>query len=290
LYHLGEFASTHAHLERVLAFCDPPSNRPPPFLFAVDHRAMALSFLPPTLLALGYPDQGLVRSGEALAYAQQLAHPHSLALALSRTCHFHCVARDWETVLARTEALNALSIEHGFVHYRAMGDLYRGGALAEQGQTPEGFALCHEALAVLGPGGANVSTLVLGLEAEVHHKAGGPEEALRLLTKAINLAQRTGERYFDAELHRLKGEVLCSVQESDAAEAESCFHHSLAVARKQRAKSWELRAAMSLARLWADQGRRTEAHDLLAPIYGWFTEGFDTADLKSAKAMLDDLA
>jgi class 3 adenylate cyclase/tetratricopeptide (TPR) repeat protein len=163
LYHLGEFASTRAHLERVLTFCDPPSNRPPPSVFAVDHRAMALSFLPPTHLALGYPDQGRARSREALAYARQLAHPHSLALVLSRTCHFHCVARDWEAVLARTEALMALSIEHGFVHYRAMGDLYRGGALAELGQAREALALCDQALADLGSGGANVSTLILGL-------------------------------------------------------------------------------------------------------------------------------
>jgi class 3 adenylate cyclase/predicted ATPase len=290
LYHLGEFASTREHLERVLNFCDPPSNRPPPSVFAVDHRAMALSFLPPTLLALGYPDQGHARSREALAYAQQLAHPHSLALALSRTCHFHCIARDWEAALAPTEALVALSIEHGFVHYSAMGDLYRGGALAELGQAREGFALCEEALAALGPEGANVSTLILGLQAEVHHKSGEPEEALRLLAKAINRARRTGECYFEAELRRLRGEALLSLQESHAAEAESCFQHALAVAHGQSAKMWGLRAATSLARLWRDQGRRAEACDLLAPVYGWFTEGFDTADLKEAKALLDQLA
>jgi class 3 adenylate cyclase/predicted ATPase len=287
-YHLGEFASTRGHLERVLEYCDPRSNFFPPSLFAVDHRAMALSFLAPTLLALGYPDQGRARSREALAYARQLAHPHSLALVLSRTCHFHCVARAWETLLAGTEALIALSIDHGFVHYRAMGDLYRGGALAELGQAGEGLALCEQALADLGPGGANVSTLILGLQAEVHHKSGEPEEALRLLTNAIDRAQRTGERYFEVELHRLKGEVLLSLPESDPAGAESCFRHGVAVAREQKAKLWELRTTASLARMWRDQGKRAEAYDLLVPVYGWFTEGFDTAVLKEARELLDE--
>jgi predicted ATPase len=290
LYHLGEFASTHAHLERVLTFCDPQSNRPPPSAFAVDHRAMALSFLPPTLLALGYPDQARARSGDALAYVRQLAHPHSLALVLSRTCHFYCVARDWEAVLVRTEALKALSIDHGFVHYRAMGDVYRGAALAELGQAGEGFPLCDQALACFGSGGANVSTLVLGLQAEVHHRSGQPQEALRALAEAIDRAERTGERYFEVELHRLKGEVLLSLPESDPAGAEGCFRHGVAVAREQKAKLWELRAATSLARLWRDRGKRAEARDLLAPVYGWFAEGFDTADLKDARALLTELA
>jgi predicted ATPase len=184
----------------------------------------------------------------------------------------------------------ALSIEHGFVHYRAMGDLYRGGALAELGQAREGLALCDQALADLGSGGANVSTLILGLQAEVHHKSGQPEEALRLLAEAINRAQRTGECYFEVELHRLKGEALLSLSETDLAGAESCFRHGIAVAREQNAKLWELRAATSLARLWRDQGKRHEAYDLLAPVYGWFTEGLDTADLNTAKALLEELA
>jgi predicted ATPase len=247
---------------------------------------MALSFSPPTLFALGYPDQARARSGEAVAYARQLAHPHSLALVLSRTCHFHCVARDWKATLAPTEALIAFSTEHGLVHYRAMGILYRGGALAELGQVREGFALCDQALAALGPGGANVSTLVLGLRADVQRKAGRGEEALHLLAEAIDRAERTGECYFEAELHRLKGEAL---QQTDSAQAEDCFREAIAVAQGQQAKSLELRAAMSLARLWADQGKRAEARDLLAPVYGWFNEGFDTADLKEAKALLDEL-
>jgi predicted ATPase len=171
-----------------------------------------------------------------------------------------------------------------------MGNLYRGGALAELGQAREALALCDQALADLGPGGANVSTLILCLQAEVHHNSGEPEEALRLLAKAINRAQRTGERYFEVDLHRIKGEVLLSLPESDPAGAAGCFGHGVALARKQKAKLWELRAATSLARLWRDQGGRAEANGLLAPIYGWFTEGFDTADLKDAKALLDELA
>jgi predicted ATPase len=207
-------------------------------------------------------------------------------MVLSRTCHFHCVARDWKAVLAWTDSLIALSIEHGFVHYRAMGELYRGGALAELGQAPEGFALCDQALGALGAGGANVSTLILGLRAEVHRKAGHPEQALRLLAAAIDRAERTGECYFEVELHRLQGEAL---QQTDSMQAEGCFRKAIAVAEVQQAKSLELRAATSFARLWPEQGRSAEAYELLAPVYGWFTEGFDTANLKDAKTLLDDL-
>jgi predicted ATPase/class 3 adenylate cyclase len=290
LYHLGEFARTRAHLEQVLALCQVQLDRHPPSLYASDHRVMALSFLPPTLLILGYADQARARHREALAYAREVGQPHSLALALDHAFQFHCVAHEWKAAHIQAQALVELSTEQGFSHYRARGTLYRGCALAASGQTREGFALCDQAFAVWQDTGANVMTLILGVQAEAHWKASRPEEALHLLEEVLDRVERTSERWFEAELHRLKGEVLISISERDGAEAESSFQRAVQVARGQSAKMWELRATISLARLWQEQSRRAEGHDLLARIYGWFTEGFDTTDLKEAKALLDELA
>jgi class 3 adenylate cyclase/predicted ATPase len=286
LYHLGEWTSACRHLERVILLYDALPKRPPPSLYAVDHRAMALAFLAPTLFALGYPDQARARCREALAYGRELAHPHSLALVLDELCEFHAVAHEWETVQDLAQDLVALSTEQGFSYWLAGGHVSSGCALAELGQIQEGLALYHRGSAVRRVG----YPLYLGLLAEAHHKAGELEEALRLLTEVLDRVKRTGECWFEPELHRLRGEVLSSLPGRDPVGAEACFQRAIAIARGQSAKMFELRAAASLARLWAEQGRRAEAHQLLAPVYGWFTEGFDTADLKCAKALLDQLA
>jgi predicted ATPase len=286
LYHLGEWAPARAHLEQVLVLYEAMPNRPPPSLYGADHRAMALAFLAPALFAMGYPDQARARRDEALAYAQQLDHPHSLALVLSHLCEFHSVAHEWQTVWDLAQALADLGAEQGFSHYLATGRVFGGCALAQLGQIREGLALYHRGSTVRRVG----FPLYQGVLAEAYQKVGEVAEALRLLGEVLDRVERTGERWFEAELHRLKGGVMLSVRNDSATEAEGCFRRAVAVAREQGARKWELRAATGLARLWAEQGRRAEAYDLLAPVYGWFTEGFDTADLQDAKALLDELA
>jgi predicted ATPase len=284
LYHLGRWPSARQHLERVIELYDALPNRPPASLYTVDHRAMALAFLVPTLFGLGYPSQARVQRHEALAYARELAHPHSHALVLTFLCKFHALAHEWEAAQDLAQVLIALSTDQGFPHYLATGQILGGCALAALGQTREGFALYNRGSVVVRVG----IPLYRGVLAKACHAMGEVRQALHLLDEVLDRAERTGERWFEAELHRLKGEVLMSKR--DGAEAEGSLQRAVHVAREQSAKMWELRAATSLARLWRGQGRRAEGHDLLAPVYGWFSEGFDTTDLKEAKALLDDLS
>ena len=173
----------------------------------------------------------------------------------------------------------------------AVGPIMRGRVLAMQGQGAEGLPQLRQGLdAYRATGAAFQRPHFLGMLAEVHRSLGQPEAGLAALSEALTLLETTGERYYEAELYRLKGELLLVHAAAHHAEAETCFRHALDVARHQQAKSWELRAAMSLAHLWQQQGKCTEARELLAPIYSWFTEGFDTADLQEAKALLDALA
>ena len=167
----------------------------------------------------------------------------------------------------------------------------RGWSLAIQGLWAEGHAQLHGGLdAWRATGSGNSGPYFLTLLVEAQRQAGQSQAGLTVLTEALTLVDTTGERWYEAELYRLKGELLLQHTGSNASQAEPCFQHALAIARRQQAKSLELRAAMSLARLWQQQGKRQEAHDLLAPVYHWFTEGFDTADLQDAKALLEELA
>jgi predicted ATPase len=172
----------------------------------------------------------------------------------------------------------------------AVGPIMRGWALAMQGQGAEGLTqLCQGLDAYQATGAAFQRPHFLSMLAEVHKSLGQPEAGLTALSEALTLVEKTGERYYEAELHRLKGELLLQHAAPEGPHAEACFQQALAIARHQQAKSLELRAAMSLSRLWQQQGKRDEARALLAPIYGWFTEGFDTADLQEAKALLEEL-
>jgi predicted ATPase len=203
----------------------------------------------------------------------------------------HIYRREREAVHERTEAMIVVAREQGFATWNASGPIWRGWLLAERGQQEEGIALMRQGLATwLATGTHLFRPYYLGLLAEACGKAGQAVEGLRLLAEALAAARKTGERFYEAELHRLMGKLLLEEAPLNASEAEDFFSRALDVARRQQAKSLELRAAASLARVWGEQGRRAEARDLLAPVYGWFTEGFDTADLKEAKALLDQLA
>jgi predicted ATPase len=184
-----------------------------------------------------------------------------------------------------------LATEQGFPHWMAQGAILRGWTLAQQGQAQAGIEQIHQGLRAFRATGAETfRPYWLTLLAEAHGTIGEPEAGLTVLTEALALVDTTGERWCEAEIYRLKGELLLQQSTSNQTEAESCFHQAINITRSQQAKSLELRAATSLARLWQQQGKRQEAYDLLAPVYHWFTEGFDTADLQDAKALLEALA
>jgi predicted ATPase len=244
-----------------------------------------------TLWCLGYPAQAVRRSQEALALAQELTHPHSLAYAHHFAAFLHHRRREAPACLALAEALLTLATAQEFPHYVGFGLCWRGVALAMQGQGEASLAQMRQGMAaVLATGQGLARPLCLVLLAEAAGHAGQVNEGLRLLAEALMALEASGRGDLLAEAYRLQGAFLLRQAVPDAAQAEACFQQALALARSQQAKSWELRAALSLGRLWQHQSQRAEAYALLAPIYGWFTEGFDTADLQDARALLEELA
>jgi predicted ATPase len=203
----------------------------------------------------------------------------------------HQFRREGRAAQACAEACIKLATEQGFTQSMVMSSILRGWALVQQGQAQEGIAQITQGLTAWHVTGAvTLQPCFLALLAEAHGILGEPEAGLTTLAEALTLADTTGERWYESEIYRLKGALLLQQSTDNQVEAEVCFQHAISIAQNQQAKSWELRAATSLARLWHQQGKRQEAHDLLAPVYNWFTEGFDTADLKDAKALLDELA
>jgi predicted ATPase len=322
LFSLGDLALAREHLEQAGVVCS--SN--------VTH----------VLWLLGYPDQALQRSHEALTLAQELAHPFGLAVALNMAAALHQFRREVEAAQARVEAALTFSREQGFAVLLAMGTILWGCALAEQGREEEGIAQIRQGLAAYRATGTEVHRPhLLARLAEAYGKEGQAEEGLTLLAEALATVEKTGERYCEAELYRLKGTLTLQSktslgqvagksktsqgksktshrQVSDKSqashgqvkdksevtnpqhptpytqaeverEAEGCFQKAIEIARRQSAKSLELRATMSLARLWQQQGKKKQARKMLAEIYGWFTEGFDTKDLQEARTLLEKL-
>ena len=219
-----------------------------------------------------------------------MSHPYSLAIALASATAVHQLRRERHAAQERAEAERALCSEQGFPLFLAWGTILQGWAVAEQGQGEEGIAQIRQGLAAWRSTGAElIRSNFLALLAAEYGNVGQAKEGLTVLAEALAIVCHSGERNYQAELYRLKGELLLQQSQENCSEAEACFQQALAIARQQQAKSWELRAATSLAHLWQQQGKTTEARDLLAPVYEWFTEGFDTADLKDAKALLDVL-
>jgi predicted ATPase len=290
LHFLGEFVSAKAHLEHMIAFYDPKQHHSLAFVYADDPGVSSLTWTSWTLWSLGYPDQALKRSQEMMALARELDHPFNLAFALCVAWMTHmCFFREFEAAQECVEPLIELSAKEGFVFFEASGIIYRGMAQVEAGEVEEGIAQM-----LRGRGDVEATDIrayrpmFLAVLAETYRKAGQAEQGLSLLDEALALIEETDERFYEAESHRIQGELLR--MQDDETEAEVSFRKAIEVARRQQAKSWELRAATSLSRLWQKQGKREEAQHLLAEIYGWFTEGFDTADLKEAKALLEELS
>jgi adenylate cyclase len=238
---------------------------------------------------LGYPDQALARMHEMLTAARQTSHAFTLARALYYAARLHQCRREGSAVLAHAEAALALVTEHGVGHYAGDVTFMRGCALAAQGQYAAGITQMQQGLAAKR--GEVGESLRLALLAAAYGASGQAEVGLPLLDEALAHVDRTGTRHYAAEIYRLKGELLLSAEGGvrRAELAEASFQQALAITRHQQAKAWELRAATSLARLWQQQGKRDAARQLLAPVYGWFTEGFDTADLQDARALLETL-
>jgi predicted ATPase len=291
LFCLGEFASACEHWEQSHTLYDSQQHYAHAFLFGWDLGVFCRVWAPHALWHLGYPDQALTMSRQALARAQELSHPFSLAAALDYTAMFHQFRREPRAVHEQAEAAIALCTEQRFAYYLAWGTTMRGWAQVALGQDEEGLIQMRHGLDALRSTGASLRLpYYLALLAEACGHTGQAAEGLTLLAEALAHAHKAGESWTEAEIHRLKGVLLLLLSADNHAEAEGCFHQALAVAHRQRAKSLGLRAAMSLSRLWQQQDKRGEAHQLLTEMYGWFTEGFDTPDLQEAKALLAELA
>jgi class 3 adenylate cyclase/predicted ATPase len=274
----GELQAAQTALGQSLAAYDPQQHRSVGFLYQHDPRVQCLTYVAWTLWLLGYADQALRRLREALTCAQELSHAHTLVLARWTAAFLHQLRREAQAVHESADALRALAVEHGFALWRGVGTVFRGWALGMQGQGEDGITQIRQGMADFLATGTKgvVGVYHLALLAETYGHAGQAEAGLIVLAEALTLVDKIGQRYYEAELHRLKGVLLLAQSTEHHWEAETCFQQALAIARRQQARFWELRAATSLARLWQRQGKRAEARELLATIYGWFTEGFDT--------------
>ena len=285
-FSLGEFAAVLNHAERGGKLYNPQEHRQYAFLYGGhDPGVCGLRHAAMTLWLLGYPDQALERSRHALGLAQKLSHPYSLVHALFYAAWVHQQRGDRQAVEERMEAAVTLATEQGFTRWVVQGSVLQGWLLAQHGKGQEGILKMRQGTKVVREQSHFAAPL-----AEAYGNAGQAEEGLRVVSEELARVHKIGERFYEAELHRVNGELLLRRAVPDEEQAETCFEKAIDVARGQTAKSLELRAAMGLSRLWQRQGRRDEAEQLLGEIYGWFTEGFDTADLKAAKALLDELA
>jgi predicted ATPase len=283
----GDLVTARTHLEHSLHLCE--TQLPTPLLVSGGHdaRVSTLIRLAPALWSLGAADQAQQRSQDALAWAQQVGHPPSLMYAELFAAIFSQQRREAVATQEHADAVMALATEHGFEHRVAHGRLLKGWALAMQGDATAGVAHLQQGLDVVQGAGLKLyRPYLLALLAEAYGQAGQPEAGLTALAEAGTLVEATEERWWEAEVYRLQGELLLQLPLPDVGQAEACFQQALDVARRQQAKALELRAVLCLARLWQDQGKGAVAQQLVAKIYGWFIEGFDTADLQEAKALL----
>jgi predicted ATPase len=300
LIHLGELRAAQAHLTQGVALYDRNLCRPLAFSRGTDLGVVGLSRTAWVLWMLGYADQAVTMSQRALALAQELSHTASLTFAMFLAAVVHQCRREAQHVQEQAEAVIALSREHGFAHWVGGGMLLRGWALAQQGVMEEGIAQLQEGHSVwLALGTELGKTQILARLAEAYGQAGRTAEGLRVLDEALAALHKNAERHYEAELYRLQGDLVLQhamTQQglgtrpvADPGEAEMHFRRAIDVARRQQAKFQELRAVMSLSRLWQRQEKYRAARSTLEEIYHWFTEGFDTPDLRNARALLDAL-
>ena len=296
LYWRGEFAGARTHFEAALARYEQAQHRNHILLYGRDSRMFGLEYLARTMWSLGYPDQALHRAHETVTWAQELGHAHSLAWALTSSLWIRLYRREWREAREPIEEALAFATDHGFSVWVAHGMVNRGWMLVQQGQLHAGITELEQGLSGLRTTGTIVFEPFSYVPLiEAYGKSGQFDKGLQTISEALHFADRHDNRVLEAEIHRLKGELLLAQEggrlsaehvRGKTDEAEACFLKAIDIARKQQAKSWELRATTSLARLWQQQGKKAEAHKLLSDVYNWFTEGFDTKDLQEAKALL----
>jgi TOMM system kinase/cyclase fusion protein len=295
LFWLGQMAAARECLEQVITLYNPQQYHSHAFLYGSDPGVASHSYNAFTLWHLGYPDQALQESRRSLSLAQELTHPFSLVYALSSSAWVHYLRREVYATQEQIEKSIRLATEQGFPYWTAWGGILRGWALALQGQGEDGIAQTRQGVATLRAMGAELGlTWFLVMLAEACKTRGQIEDGLRVLAEALDMVEKRGEGAYGAELYRLKGVLTLeskvpSLKSQVEKEAEECFLRAVAITRQQQARSLELRAVISLSRLWQQQGKRAEARRILAEVYGWFTEGLDTADLQEAKALLKEL-
>jgi predicted ATPase len=277
----GDYTRALQHFHQAISLYD-PARHLPSAISPFDPCVACRSFTAWILLFQGYPDQARMESEQALADARALGHPYSLAFALHANCLFRQVCGDWGALAVRSAELVALAAEQGFPHLLASGTFHCGWALLAAGQATDRaiYEMQRGLAAKQATEAVHLVPYNLGLLAEAHRCFGDLREAWQLLTKALDLAEHSGERWYEAELERRMGEV--NLAEGNPLAAEQRFERAIAIARRQQARLWELQAATSLFRLWRDQNRIADARAMLAPVYTWFTEGFETVPLRGA--------
>ena len=287
----GSVAEGRAHFDQSMALYDPVKHRPLATRFGQDVRVAILSYRAFALWFLGYPEAALADAEYAVRDAREIGQATGLMFALYAVSLTNLICGKHEAAAARANELIALAEEKGALFWKIGGRLLQGLVLASTDKAADAIQMTNSALVEWQVTGTTVlRPVLLSYLARAHAELGKFDDARRCISEAMTAVETTKERWWEAEVNRMAGEIALKSPERDAAKAQAYFERALAVARQQQAKSWELRAAMSMARLWRDQGKPQQARELLAPVYGWFTEGFDTLDLKEAKALLGTLA
>jgi predicted ATPase len=284
----GDIVESRAHCDQAVALYDPAKHRSLATRFGQDSRVATLSFRSRALWLLGYPDAALADANQALKDAREIGQAAALMFALNEVALVIIFCGKYATASTQADELIALADEKSALQWKAAGTMHRGSVLALTGEASNTVQIITSGLTSFRSTGARMWVpWYLSSLAWAYAELEQFDDAWRCIADAMTAMEDTKEKWCEAEVHRMAGEIALMLLEPDLAKAEAYFERSLAVARAQQAKSWELRAAMSMARLWRHQGKRQQAQDLLAPVYGWFTEGFDTLDLKEAKALLE---
>ena len=291
LFCTGDIQQGRAHFDRASASHDPAKHRVLGTRFGVDTGVSIFAYRSQALWVLGHSEAALADANIALRYAREINHAATLMYALHNTSLAHIFRGNYEEADAQLNEVMSLAEQKRALYWKANGLLVRGWISALTSKASDAIQMLTSGLAAYrSTGSTNWVPLHLSYLAKAHSELDQFNEAWSCIGEAVRTVETTQERWCEADVHRIAGEIALKSSEPDAAKAEAYFERALAIARQQQAKSWELRAAMSLARLWRDQGKLQQARELLAPVYGWFTEGFDTRDLKEAKALLDELA
>jgi class 3 adenylate cyclase/predicted ATPase len=287
----GDLAEARAHYDKAVTLYAPIEHRPLAMRFGQDVRVAALSFRSWALWLLGYPDAALADADRALRDAREIGHAATLMFALALTPQAHFLSANYTTAIAANDELLVVADEKNARYWKAIGMILQGNLFAVTDRASDAIQKITTGLTAFRLTGATLYVPYwLSSLARAFADVGKLDDAWRCIGEATTAIETTKQRWCEAEVHRIAGEIVLLSPKPDATKAEAYFERALAVARAQQAKSWELRAAVSMARLWRDRGKRQQARDLLAPIHGWFTEGLETRDLKEAKALLDRLA